>query len=82
MAAKAPKPLERGWTCQDCGRGVDDEYYWATQRTWEMAGMEHLGHGKLCVPCFEVRLHRRLRPDDFTFVAPASSRRLRARAGV
>jgi hypothetical protein len=68
--------------CGDCGVNTIEigEYYALRDPVWAETGMEPDG-GMLCIGCVEMRLRRRLTPDDF---APASvnlmgSERLRSR---
>jgi hypothetical protein len=47
-------------TCLDCGGHA--ELYLLRDAVWEESGG---GKGRLCVPCCEARLGRRLHMDDF-----------------
>ena len=50
------------WSCKGCGECTKGEYYMVKDDLWTF------GRGFLCVGCLEVRLGRRLEPNDFTDV--------------
>ena len=52
------------WYCRDCDihTGVIGEYYMVTNDLWAEYGVPE---GMLCLFCFEERVGRDLRPDDF-----------------
>ena len=70
--------------CRDCGcdtySATDREWYHVHNAVWESVGLV-LSSGFLCIGCLEVRLGRRLTPNDFDGYDPdlKDSPRLRDR---
>lgn len=51
------------WACMDCGADTIDEYYVIHHDLWRAAVGGRAG--KLCLPCLETRIGRRLNAADF-----------------
>lgn len=53
------------WLCVDCSENTSYEHYFAKNDVW--FGLANMGEiGMLCVGCLELRIGRRLTPEDFT----------------
>lgn len=56
---------KRKWLCVDCNRNTKHEHYFVKNEVWfDQAGMSE--NGMLCVSCLELRIKRKLNPEDFT----------------
>jgi hypothetical protein len=76
------------FVCLDCGVNTThiNEYYMLEDDVWYGALTAQDNNGMLCIGCFENRLGRKLRPDDFAqvplnfaFQGPFQSQRLASR---
>ena len=52
------------FSCIDCGRDTNDEYYMVWDHIWKKANPDM--EGMLCISCIEERLGRELTWRDFT----------------
>jgi len=53
------------WDCVDCDSNTSYEHYFVQTQVWfDQAGMGEVG--MLCIGCLELRIGRRLTPEDFT----------------
>lgn len=72
MANKKAKAITRKlhkrktkWDCVDCSENTSYEHYFVKNEVWiGEASMSEAG--MLCVGCLEVRIERKLAPEDFT----------------
>lgn len=56
---------KRKWLCVDCYRNTHLEHYYVKNNVWyREAQMSEIG--MLCIACLEIRIGRRLVPNDFT----------------
>jgi len=72
MANKKAKAITRKlhnrkakWDCVDCDTNTSYEHYFVKNEIWHgLAKMTEVG--MLCVGCIELRIGRKLSPEDFT----------------